>query len=192
MLFRSIATLLGFDTEDVLFSLSSVNSLLVLEEDPIHPVRPFHKSFPDFITDPTRCTDPRFLISPPHHHLQLLTGCLDLMNRALARNMCNLPDAVANSDVGDLKERIEECIDPALRYACLSWHGHLVDADTTPAHAPTITPILRQFLEKKFLFWLEVLSVLGAVRNAVEALQVTVDWLEVCSISTLDTSPGFT
>jgi len=94
--------------------------------------------------------------------------------------MCDLPDAAANSDVSDLKERTEKCIDPALRYACLSWHVHLVDADTTPTRAPGITPTLRRFLEKKFLCWLEVLSVLGAVRNAVDALQVITDWLEVC------------
>jgi len=102
------------------------------------------------------------------------------MNLTLVKNMCKLPDGAANSDVGDLKDRIEEYIDPALRYACLSWHVHLVDADTTPAHAPTITHTLRQFLEKKFLLRLELLSVLGAVRNAFEALQVIADWLEVC------------
>ena len=105
------------------------------------------------------------------------------MNQKLARNMCRLPDAVANSDVGDLKERLEKYIDPALQYACLSWHVHLVNAYTTPAYVPTIAHILHQFLEKKFLFWLEVLSVLGAVRNAVEALEVIADWLEVCRVS---------
>jgi len=94
--------------------------------------------------------------------------------------MCNLPDAATNSDVSDLKERVEKCIDPALQYACLSWHVHLVDAGTTPTRTPGITPILRRFLENKFLCWLEVLSVLGAVRNAVDALQVITDWLEVC------------
>ena len=175
-----IAALLGFDTQDVSPLLSSVKSLLIFQEDVGHPVRPFHKSFPDFITDSTRCTNKRFLISPPDHHLQLLVGCLDLMNTTLAKNMCKLPDGAANSDVEDLEERIEKYIDPGLRYACLSWHVHLVNADTIPAHAPTITPALRQFLERKFLFWLEVLSVLGAVRNAVEALQIIAEWLEVC------------
>ena len=96
--------------------------------------------------------------------------------------MCELPDDVANSDVSDLKERTERYIDPALQYACMSWHMHLVDADMILARAPTITPVLHQFLEKKFLFWLEVLSVLGTVRNAVEALQVTADCLEVCRV----------
>jgi len=176
----TIAMLLGYDAEDVPHLLSLAKSLLILQEDTSRPVRPFHKSFPDFITDSTRCTNPRFHISPPDHHLQLLTGCLDLTNRTLAKNMCNLPDGVANSDVSDLKERVEKCIDPALQYACLSWHAHLVDADTTPTRTPGITPTLRRFLKKKFLCWLEVLSVLGAVRNAVDALQVITNWLEVC------------
>ena len=99
--------------------------------------------------------------------------------------MCGLPDGVANSDVSDLKERTERYINPALRYACISWHTHLVDSDTIPTHVPTIPPALHQFLETKLLFWLEVLSVIGAVRVAVEALQVVMDWLEVCRVSTL-------
>ena len=179
----AIAMLLGFDTEDVSLLLSSVSSVLILQEDVDHPARPFHKSFPDFITDLTRCTNLRFHISPPEHHAQLLIGCLNLMNQTLEKNLCKLPDSVANSDVGDLKERTERYINTALRYACVSWHTHfvnIIDADTTPIHAPTITPALRQFLETKFLFWLEVLSVLGVVKNAVEALQAAVDWFEVC------------
>jgi len=178
----AIATILGFNARDVSPLLSSVNSLLILHEDPSCPVRPFHKSFPDFVTDPDRCTNERFLIPPSHHHLQLLDGCLGLMNRTLAKNMCDLPDGVANSDVGDLKERTEKYIDPALRYACLSWHVHLVDADTTPGQGPAITTTLHQFLEKSFLFWLEVLSVLGALRHAVDALEAVAEWSEVCRI----------
>ena len=181
-----IATLLGLNTKDVSPLLSSVNSLLILQEDVNDPVRPFHKSFPDFITDPTRCTNPKFHISPLDHHARLLVCCLGLMNRTLKKNMCKLPDGVANSDVSDLKDRTERYINPTLQYVCMSWHTHLVgiiDADTIPVHAPTIIPTLNQFLETKFLFWLEVLSVLGATRNAVEALQVTTDWLEVCRVS---------
>ena len=188
----AIAILLGFDIEGVLRVLSSLNSLLILEEDASYPVRLFHKSFLDFLIDPNRCTDQRFYIFPPDRHLQLLIGCLDLMNRTLAKNMCKLPDAVANSDVSDLRERIRGYIDPALQYACSTWHTHLVNAETIPAYAPTITPTLHQFLEKKFLLWLEVLSVLGAARNAVEALQFTADWLEVCRVSMPDVFPIFT
>ena len=176
----AIATLLRVSIRSVPPLLLSVNSLLLLK-DINHPVRPFHKSFPDFITDRTRCTDESFRISPSDHHLNLLDCYLSLMDRTLNKNMSGLPEAVASSDVSYLKERIDDHIGPALRYACVSWDIHLVGAKTTPAGTPQITSALRRFLEKKFLFWLEVLSVLDAARNAVEAMRDTVDWLQVSS-----------
>jgi hypothetical protein len=175
----TIATLLGLDVDDVFPLLSLAQSLLILQEDINCPVRPFHKSFPDFITDPDRCTNQRFYISPTHHHSQLLINCLELMSRMLKKNMCQLPDGVANSDVKDLKQRVERYIYPALRYACRSWHTHLLGGHATSAHFPDATSALHGFLETKFLNWLEVLSVLGAVRIAVDALQAAMDWLEV-------------
>ena len=176
----SIAMLMGLDADrDVFPLLSSAQSLLILQEDINCPVRPFHKSFPDFITDPDRCTNKRFHISPPNHHPHILIGCLNLMNQTLEKNMCRLPEAVANSEVGDLKERIEQYIDPALQYACRSWHTHLADRHTPSGNTDEIASALHQFLERKFLFWLEVVSILGAVRNAVDALQAAVNWLEV-------------
>jgi hypothetical protein len=173
----TIAALLGFDTEDVFPVLSSAHSLLILQEDPNHPVRPFHKSFPDFIVDPARYANPRFRVSPPDHHAELLAGCLELMNRRLEQNMCKLPDGVVNSEIDDLKERIEQFIDHGLRYACRSWHKHFLC--TAPAHTLKIIPILHRFLEGKFLFWLEVLSVLGSAREAVDALEGATKWLDV-------------
>ena len=174
----TIATLLGIDTEDVVPLLSSVHSLLILHEDVYCPVQSFHKSFPDFIVDPTRCINQRFLVSPPDHHTDLLIACLELMNRKLEQNMCQLPDGIVNSEVEDLRQRAERYIDHGLRYACRSWHKHLVD--TVPVRALEITSILHQFLEGKFLFWLEVLSILGAAREAIDALEVAAKWLNVC------------
>ena len=173
----AIATLLRFDIEDVLPLLSSVHPLLILQEDINSPVQPLHKSFPDFITDPAQYINSRFRITPPDHHLELLLGCLELMNQTLEKNMCNLPDAVKNSEVDDLQERREQYISHALQYACKSWHKHFMNEHTT--HIPKIIPILHCFLEKKFLFWLEVLSVLGAVRDAVDALKTVARWLGV-------------
>ena len=185
----AIATLLGLSAESVFRRLSSVHSLLILQ-DVNQPVRPFHKSFPDFIVDPIRCINERFRVSPPSQHLELLVGCLELMNQKLEKNMCNLPDAVANSEVADLQDRNKQYIDPALGYACKSWHRHLVDEHT--ARMPKVVSTLHRFLERKFLFWLEVLSVLGATREAVDALDVVTKRLEVRQIHTLDVLPEFT
>ena len=82
--------------------------------------------------------------------------------------MFQLPDGVTNSEVDGLRDGIEGHIDQALGYACRSWHKHLVD--DIPAQ---VASTLHQFLEEKFLFWLEVLSVLGALREAVDALEAT-------------------
>jgi len=173
----TIAMLLGFDTEDVCPLLLSANSLLILQEDADSPVQSFHKSFPDFITNQTRCTNKRFHISPSIHHPELLVGCLKLMNQLLEKNMCKLPDTVANSEVGDLHERTRQYLNPTLQYACKSWHKHLLDKNTI--HMSKITSTLHWFLEEKFLFWLEVLSVLGAAKGAIDALGVVAKWLEV-------------
>jgi len=172
----TIAALLRLDIDDVSTFLSSVHSLLTLQDDNL-PVRPFHKSFPDFITDPTRCVDQRFHVSPPDHHPELLIGCLELMNRRLERNMCEFPDAMTNSEVEDLQERTERYIGQGLRYACRSWHKHLVGA--VLSQTPTVKSVLYLFLEGKFLFWLEVLSVLCATREAVDALQAAARSLDV-------------
>ena len=178
---HAIATLTGFDCNTVQSLLESVQSLLALHEDIDHPIQPFHKSFSDFITDPVRCTDLRFYI-PPDYHAELVIRCLELMGKSLKENMCSLPDYALNSEVLDLQERIKESgIRGGLEYACRLWHTHL---QTNTDQIADVISALRDFLEGKFLFWLEVLSVLGVVGDAARALNATMKWLnEVCSNS---------
>ena len=54
-----IAELVGLDLEEVVLFLTLVQSLLTLSENINQPVKSFHKSFPDFVTNPSRCTDTR-------------------------------------------------------------------------------------------------------------------------------------
>ena len=174
----AIATLLGFDTEDVFPLLSSISSLLLLQEDTNQPVQPFHKSFADFIVDPTRCTNERFCVSPPNHHLELAVSCLKLMNQTLEKNLCKHQDTIASSGANSSSRRTKQYLNPALQYACKLWHRHLSNDCTV--HKNTIIPTLHHFLEKKFLFWLEALSILGATEGACGILREVVGWLEVC------------
>ena len=171
----AIAQLVGLKTEQVMLYLTSVGSLFALGEDPNTPVRPFHKSFPDFITDPSRCTDTRFYISPEHLHLELAMNCLRVMNDGLEQNLPSLPDYALNSEIKDLETRIDNHVSVALRYACKSWYNHLtkIRGDVTG-----VVSHLCVFLERKFLAWLEVVSVLGAVGRAVAALEQLIPWLQ--------------
>ena len=173
-----IAELVGLETREVSPFLTSLQSLLVLDEDPTQPVKPFHKSFPDFITDPYRCADTRFYISPEHLHLELVTNCLRVMNDGLEQNLLSLPDYSLNSEVEDLEARVNDHISVALRYACQSWYHHLPKAKGDVA---SVVPRLRVFLGEKYLAWLEVVSVLGTTRGAIVALERLISWLqEVC------------
>ena len=174
----AIATLTGFHCNQVWRLLRLIQSLLILPEDSNHPVQPFHKSFPDFITDPARCSDPKFHISCDYH-IELILCCLKLMGKSLERNMCSIPDYTLNSEVEDLSKRIEKSgIRGGLEYACRSWYKHLI---VTKHRTADVVSALQHFLEGQFLTWLEVLSVLGAVGDAAYALNTTVKWLtEVC------------
>jgi len=174
----SISTLVNLGKQQVMNLLQLIQSLLKLSEDPDSPVLPFHKSFPDFITNPLRCPDGRFHISPGTGHLKLALSCLRLMNTSLEQNLLSLPNYALNSEVNDLQARIDSHISLALQYACKSWHNHLtqVREDIT-----AVVPTLQSFLQEGFLAWLEVLSVIGAARDAIVALENLIPWLqEVC------------
>ena len=171
----AIATLIELEKREVIDILRLIQSLLKLSEDPNSPTLPFHKSFPDFITDPLRCPDERFHISPRAGHLRLALNCLKLMNGSLEQNVLSLPDYALNSEIEDLQAGRVDRISVALEYACKSWHSHLIEArgDVT-----SIISTLRNFLQQGFLAWLEVLSVIGVARDAIIALENLVLWLQ--------------
>ena len=171
----AIATLVDLGERQVMDLLRLIQSLLKLPEDPNSPVLPFHKSFPDFITDPLRCPNERFHVSPRTGHLKLALNCLKLMNGGLEQNILSLPDYALNSEVEDLQTRINDRINVALVYACKSWHSHLIE---TKGDVTGIVPTLRSFLQEGFLAWLEVLSVIGAARDAIIALENLISWLQ--------------
>ena len=173
----AIAQLIGLEPEEVVMYLQLIQSLLPFDEDSNQPVKPFHKSFTDFITDASRC-DARFWVSPKYLHFELATNCLGLMNNELEQDLLLLPEYALNSEIRDLQTRINGRIGTGLQYACRSWHNHLTE---TREQTTDVIPCLRIFLEAKFLAWLEVLSVLGEVGSASVALEKLMLWLqEVC------------
>ena len=164
----TIAALLGLDPEDVFPILSSLNSLLTLSEEMDRPIRPFHKSFSDFTIDPTRCTDPRFCISPPNQHAELVVGCFELMNQKLGWRLLS---EIVNAKVEDRSPLTEQHIDEFLEYACGSWHEHFNYTKST--QRLKIMPVLRRFLEEKHFFSLAVNIVFGGagVAHILESME---------------------
>jgi hypothetical protein len=137
----------------------------VLLVDDAAPVRLFHPSFPDFITNEERCKDNRFLVTRSSGHLQLATRCLELMNDGLRQDICDIQDPFpSNSRVVDLQERLAREVPSELRYACQYWHIHLQYAGAI-SHSGLLAA-LETFSTRHLLHWVEVLSLMNKLPSA--------------------------
>ena len=117
---KSLSCLLhDFNTPfDISITLNPLHSLLLVPEGIDGPISTFHKSFPDFLTDPKRCKDVQFFVDPLVHHTEILLSCLHLMGKRLKRNICGLDNYASLSSVGDLPGCRKEYIGEGLEYAC--------------------------------------------------------------------------
>ena len=158
-------------------ALRSLHSLLLVPDNGDDPISPFHKSFPDFLTDPTRCKDERFFIDPPVHHINILFSCLELMKERLRKNICDLKDyPSALSDSEDLPDRKKTRIGDALEYACRFWTKHLSEIRSSGPHVERVKAAIEEFFTIHLLFWIEVLSLTGHLNLGVYALHDIDRW----------------
>ena len=157
-------------------TLRFLHSLLNVPDGEDEPIRVFHKSFPDFLTDRTRCKSDRFFVDPVVHHEEILFSCLDLMEKCLKKNICNLDDYVVLSEVEDLSTRKEMHIGSSLVYACRFWTRHLASIPGDGPGAKRIQEVVDAFFAKRLLCWIEVLSIVGHLGAAVHALNEVRQW----------------
>ena len=157
-------------------TLCSLHSLILVPKGEADPIRVFHKSFPDFLTDPERCMDERFLISPSVHHREILLSCLHTMKGKLKKNICNLDDHAILSEVGDLPTRRMTYIGDALEYACRFWTKHLVEVPSRGRDAEEVRVAIDEFFTTNLLFWIEVLSLTGGSNVGIHALNDIQQW----------------
>jgi len=157
-------------------TLRSLHSLLLVPESEVDPIRIFHKSFPDFLTDPGRCKDDRFFVDPSVHHVDILFSCLDLMKERLRKNICNLDGCPTLGEVEDLAAHKEAWIGSALEYACRFWTRHLANIPGNGPHVKRVQEAIDEFFTRRLLFWIEVLSLTGNLSFSVYALHDIDQW----------------
>jgi hypothetical protein len=181
----TVASLLGddWDAEEVRLALDGLHSVLVVPENEEEPLQFYHKSFPDFLIDSTRCTDPRFQINRHDHEFTTAQKCFTVMERKLKRNICGLKRYATNETL-DLSQR-DNRIDESLRYSCRYWNEHIIPdsryldilSDSRRAeHLEALRTILEKWFTTQLLHWLEVLCLLHELGQAVRALSSMRDW----------------
>jgi len=175
---RSLSDLLhDFNTPfHISTTLASLHSLLLVPDGIEGSIHVFHKSFPDFLMDPKRCQDSRFYVDPPVHHTEILLSCLHLMEERLKRNICNLGNVTALSDVGDLPTCRKEHIGEALEYACQFWTKHLVMSPSSGPDAGRVQKAIDKFFTTHLLFWIEVLTIMGKLDVSVHSINDIQQW----------------
>jgi hypothetical protein len=98
------------------------------------------------------------------------------MKENLRFNICGLESShILNADVPDLMSREKQHIPPHLSYSCSWWASHLAEAEFDNG----IFRDLENFMQKQFLFWLEILSISKRVNLGLQALSLLVNWIQV-------------
>ncbi|EJC98406.1 WD40 repeat-like protein [Fomitiporia mediterranea MF3/22] len=164
--------ILGYpDEESSRLVLSRLQSVLVYI--PGAPVRICHSSFCDYLLAPERECD-NWYIDLESQKLFLVTRCFGVMKDGLRFNICGIDSShLFNDQIPDLPDRVRVNIPLHLEYACLFWAQHLREVQFSPA----LLSKLSEFLNKCFLYWLEVMSLLGKIGIAGQALLHVMNWI---------------
>jgi hypothetical protein len=90
------------------------------------------------------------------------------------RNPCNLDSTgTLRSQISD--QNINACISPELRYACRHWVDHLEQSKNALKYQDDV----HTFLRKHLLHWLEAMSLLGRMTEAITMITVLQSILKV-------------
>ena len=160
----------------ILSTIHSLHSLLIIPDSTEDPVLTFHKSFPDFLTDPMRCEDKQFFVEPTVHHAEIALSCLNLMKQRLKRNICELDDYAVLNKVKDLSACKKDHIGDALEYACCFWTKHLLEIPSNSSYVEEAQRAIDDFFTTYLLYWIEVLSLTGNLNIGVYALNDIQQW----------------
>ena len=170
----SLARLTGTNEGQIRVELSKFPSVISAPTSSCDTPEIYHPSFPDFLKDPQRCDDHRFLVIPSRIHARLASSCLTLMTTHLKRDICDIKDpSKLNKEVEGLGDRVQKAIPPWLRYACLHWEEHVINA---PVRDPGVMAHLEDFCQRALLYWLEALSVMGCLERATSFLDQIRNW----------------
>jgi hypothetical protein len=168
-------------TPSIPTTLRHLHSLFLIPDAAEEPIRAFHKSLPDFITDHKRCKDDRFFVNPTSCHGEILLSCLSLMEERLKKNICGLDDFAILSEVEDLLARQKKYIGAALEYTCKFWTNHLLGVPSSGPHVKEAKKKIDKFFTTHLLQWIEVLALTGNLGVGVYAMNQVKQWYESVS-----------
>ena len=157
----ALATLLDMREDIIRLRLDPLYSVLSIPDDR-SPIRVLHLSFPEFLLS-RGSRSMSFGVVGTRMHALLTDHCIRLLSM-LQQNPLGLPPGKLRIEIEP--GLIEFHFSPALRYACRYWVHHLKESRT---HIDT-----GSFLRQHFLHWLEALSLLGCLTEAISFVETLI------------------
>ncbi|EGU74133.1 hypothetical protein FOXB_15357, partial [Fusarium oxysporum f. sp. conglutinans Fo5176] len=161
-----IESLEDFDQDDLEEIIRSCGSFLTLREGAIYFV---HQSAKDFLLN--KASDQILPSGAAHQHHAIFSRSLEAIAKTLKRDVYKLGapgfpiDQVSPPDPDPLA---------SIRYSCVFWVDHLHDSEPRAKMGDKSLQdvgIVHDFLRKKYLHWLESLSLLRSMSEGVMAVQ---------------------
>ncbi|OJI81247.1 hypothetical protein ASPTUDRAFT_58544 [Aspergillus tubingensis CBS 134.48] len=166
----SLSKLINMKENLIRIRLDSLHSVLNIPKDNNKPVRMFHLSFREFLLHPETKEKTKLSVDGQSTHRDLAHKCIAVMmdsERGLRKNICELPNYGTSRD-GIATERIEKWFPAELRYAIRYWVHHLTHGAMNISDQDGV----HNFLETHFLHWLEAMTILGHLSEAIGSVNM--------------------
>jgi nucleoside phosphorylase len=158
-----LSLFLGIGADQISNRLDSFRSVLSIPDNRDQPVRILHLSFRDFLVH----SETEFYVHEPKKHMEIAHCCLKTMHIHLRKDICNLANpGTYRADIET--QRIRQHLPMELQYSCRYWVYHLKQSQAISSEIEDV----QLFLQKHFLHWVEVMSLLSLVSEAVVMLDV--------------------
>lgn len=151
-----------FDVNEVIEAIGECGSFLALENGLI---RFIHQSAKDFLLG--EACEQIFPSGIPQHHRMVVRRSADGLHKVLRRDIYNLerPGYFAK----DITPPTPDPLTP-IRYQCLHWVAHLKECSTIAHEELSEDGTIDQFMQHKFLYWLECLGLMHSMGQGARAM----------------------
>ncbi|KAG8984013.1 hypothetical protein FRB90_005624, partial [Tulasnella sp. 427] len=165
-----------------------VMSLVFVPESPLGEIQLMHTSIRDFLSNDCRKDEPYF-VDLSAAHRELARNCIQLMERDLRKNICNLTDLSLPNSHPDVQDAVTQHVPAGLIYCCRAWALHLTEGGRRNCPEDPIamkTNVFMTFSMRRILQWVEVMSLTARLHEASQLAKKTEMWLKELSDQNTD------
>jgi hypothetical protein len=178
----ALSQLLDMKTDELDAHLATLVSVLIVPDttsaDDV--IRPLHQSFPDFVVQHAGRVHYDLIIDAATANAHFTEHCLARLNKDLHADMCHIRDpSLFNNEVKGLDVLLQLYIPLGLRYLCRFWTVHYLEYVRATGPQSEGPLGLDRFCQDHLLHWIELLSLIDGLSDALRLLPTLLAVLKV-------------